>query len=249
MRTSYTLFTAKWISSVKDKELVSYIADIIDYIRDDPFYDGKIKKFKEADILGLVGKIKKESSILSEDLLVYISKIETELKNIESTSAEKKFLFKFNNRMRMVFANTINNSKYKEDGKVLISDQNGSILDSAVKDNEVVSGIVDLDRSKSLYGNVVYVETPFVLEGVLSKKTYWYELWPKLSKWPDSGKINEYAAINEDLLAFIQSNIFKKANIILDSANNDIFYQVIKNNDWHIITKMVLYRHNNNSNY
>lgn len=215
-----------YISRIKDKELVSYIADVIDYIRDDIFYDGKIKKLKEEDIIGLLGKIKKESDVLPSDLLQYISKIEAELRNIDITSDEKKFLSKFDNRMKIIFANTINNSKYKEDGNINISNQNCSILDSAVVNNEAVVRTVDLERSKSLYGNVVYVETPFVLEGVMSRKVYWYELWPKFSKWPTSDKIAEYAAINEDLLAFIQSNIFKKANIILDSADNDIFYQV-----------------------
>lgn len=153
-----------------------------------------------------------------------IKKIITNLCSIKSTEFSKKISYAFARTFGVMFARVVLNSKYKEPGKITISQNEKEILNLLIGDD--INSSVDKELCKSIFGNAVYIETPFIFEIQRSYlKPHWQELRAMLYRKssPDGW---DSTSVNVELLEFIKREVLNTSLISFDNQINDFVFQV-----------------------
>lgn len=166
-----------------------------------------------------------EQNIFRDD----INRIQKSLVEITEISFSKKMSYSFSRTFAVMFTSVILNSKYKEPGQVIISQNKKKILDLSIGDQ--ADSFLDKELCKSIFGNVVYVETPFIFEIEMSRlKPHWQELRAMLyhRSSPNSW---DSTSVNVELLDFIKREVLSHSLVSFDSQINDFVFQVDKDSE------------------
>lgn len=211
-------------SSLLDASFSQEIGAVIDFLRAPAFLQDK-DELTEANILDLLERIHTAfSEQLPEDFAADIDSILSRLDEMKSTPDFEKARTAFDFHLKAIFSNTINNSKYHEEGSLAVTNLEKLILQIGVSNNEISGFQFDSIKAKSLYGKAIYIESPFVLERIFAfDKPNWEDLMILFRK---NGKLLDRISINLDILDFIQKTIFRQAKFSFDTERNDLCYQV-----------------------
>lgn len=210
--------------SVPDVNFSKEIGSVIDYLRKPAFLRDK-EKLTEANILNLLEKIREAfAEQLPTEVAESVDAIITHFEKMRETSDATKARLAFDFHLKSIFSSIINNSKYHEEGSIGVINQEYSILQTVVANNDVTDFKLEPIKAKSLYGKPIYIESPFVLEKVFAfDKPNWENL---MYVFRDANKASDRISINTDMLEFIQKTIFQQAKFSFDSETNDFCYQV-----------------------
>lgn len=228
IRVNYFLPLLQRYSAImhKDNPLSREIILTLDVLRERPSWNAK--KITEDKILSIVKSIKNTKyEELPALIIENIDTILKELEKIKNTKEEDKLIFGLNNKLRDIFSNNINNSKYHEPASVDVFNQGNKILSFEVADDKCFKASCDFLKIKSLYGKVIYIETPFVLERIFTfgEKPHWREI---LSACYNDSNEKPQMSANTEIIDFIQNEIFGQATFGLDKENVKYYYQVDK---------------------
>lgn len=159
------------------------------------------------------------------DIAEYASKAQVRLQAIEQTSQNAKMAYNFSRTFDVMFNGTILNSKHKQPGKYEITQEQKRVLSVSFAQDSLDTQL-DTVLAQSIFRDVVYIESPFVLERVQTRrKPHWNELKSVLHEkaipqnWSQSNG-------NREIVNFIQENILGKAQISFNEDLDDFVYQV-----------------------
>lgn len=159
------------------------------------------------------------------DIAEYASKAQVRLQAIEQTSQNAKMAYNFSRTFDVMFNGTILNSKHKQPGKYEITQEQKRVLSVSFAQDSLDTQL-DTVLAQSIFRDVVYIESPFVLERVQTRrKPHWNELKSVLHEkaipqnWSQSNG-------NREIVNFIQENILGKAQVSFNEDLDDFVYQV-----------------------
>lgn len=206
-------------------------SEIIESIRD-PFFAKKSKQLTKENILFWSSQLELNTNTadFSDGMQKKIKEIRQRIRDLNSASEGVKFFPALNNQLQNMFAKVINNSKYREKASICVNNKDIQILSADIENDTVTHGKFDYLRASGIFGNVFYIETPFVLENVLAvEKPNWLDTFSLLNHKRRERKEMEYISLNSLLLSFIQQHIFKQSKFALDSEKAKFYYQVDQN--------------------
>lgn len=211
----------------KENPLSQEIIHTIDILRrGNPWDKENITKEK---ILSLVNHIKDTKyENLTPEITKKIDIIFQEFEKIQNTQEEIKLQDGLNTKLNEIFFGNINNSKYHKDSTIEVFNQENKILSFTVF-NELCKDVTcDFLKVKSLYGKVIYIETPFVLDNRFPfvDKPNWRDMWSLFYNY--NSQNNHSVSANTSIVDFIQKEIFREATFGIDRENARYYYQVDK---------------------
>ncbi len=214
---------------IKD-ELLVQVATLLDDLRSSGHEETpRPKHFSREDISKLLNEIKTE--ITSADLLQKIEDVFHAFTEMDNQSEKEKYRETFLFDLQGIFCEEINNSKHHEPGNIQLLNQEGPFLAVSIEQNQIAALTCNFLKARSVFGKVLYIETPFVFEDILAvHKPNWLEVWLAL-KGKDAEKQSAVdllgdVSVNTELLQFIQNNIFHKARFGFDKERRSWCYQV-----------------------
>ncbi|MBR2082588.1 MAG: ATP-binding protein [Elusimicrobiaceae bacterium] len=159
-----------------------------------------------------------------------IQRIKEQIDKIHKASVSDKMRHTLWRTLNVMFSTTILNSKHHQNGNFSILNENHDVLQAHISSNNIQ---IQMDEIlvKGIPQNVIYLESPFILEEIIcNKKPHWSELSARLH---NAGKSTSWGneSVNQDLLDFIQKNILGNAIISFDESKQDFVYQADVSSD------------------
>ncbi len=214
---------------IKD-ELLVQVATLLDDLRSSGHEENpRPKHFSREDISKLLNEIK--TKITSVELLQKIEDVFRAFTEMDQKRDDEKYRETFLVDLQSIFCDEINNSKYHEQGSIQLLNQEGPFLTASLAQNQITALTCNFLKARSVFGKVLYIETPFVFEDILAvHKPNWLEVWLAV-KGKDAEKQSAAdllgdVSVNTELLQFIQNNIFHKARFGFDKERRSWCYQV-----------------------
>ncbi len=186
----------------------------------------KLGKLNVPQLLTLIGNIERSLVGKNEtDIADYAQHAKQGFFAVQQASIEEKMAFNFERTFDVMFNGTVLNSKHKELGYCEVLQKNNQVLRAKIVSDRLT---VQLDTilTQSIFRDVVYVESPFVLERVQTqRKPHWNELKHALRRKAVPKNWKEETG-NKQIVEFIQKNILGKAQISFNEDLDDFVYQV-----------------------
>lgn len=211
-------------------DLLVQVATLLDDLRFTKTLDiTKHKHFSQDDIIALLKKIRTE--IGSKEIVEDIDKIFAALEAMSQASEEEKYRETFLFDLQRIFCEEINNSKYHERGVIQLLNEEGPFLSASIEQNQILDLACNFFKARGVFGKVLYIETPFVLERIFAlDKPNWLDLLNAFNEKEQptqavSGLLGS-VSVNTELLQFIQDNIFHTARFSFDKEQRSLCYQV-----------------------
>ncbi len=182
----------------------------------------RLENLSLPEIYELIQNIQKD---MPSDAIDSIATIYKNISNIQHASLEEKMSYALERTLAVMFNGIVLNSKYHEDGKIVVNQNEKCVLEAIISE-KYINTKYDSFLRKSLVGNIVYLESPFILENIRTRlKPHWEELKAVLFEkaLPQDW---QQESVNEELLNFIQTEIFGKAHISFEPRIKDFVYQV-----------------------
>lgn len=222
--TVIPLFKKYIANNAGTSELAKELASLLEDIPNNPYNQLKVNDLTLEQVKKLLSRIK-QSANNDKDINVLLDEAFSEITKIEKTPAHTKLARTLRTTLRFVFAGEVLNSKYHETANLQISVNNNEVVAAEISNKGITANINEI-LVTTFFKRVLYAESPLVLENIESAfKPHWYEMQQFIKRWSSTGAWNQ-PSVNEDLLQFIQKQIFGDSQIVFDEKNNTFRYQV-----------------------